>query len=106
MIVKAALETARPIGGPGTSGIYLVFRFVLVDQKGGYTRGEASRGDMVAVWEARFGELFEADFIPPRGGKGPTLRKDALDRMELVYYDPALLPYAKASGVYARLQKR
>ena len=106
MIVKTALETARPIGGPGTSGIYLVFRFVLVDQKGGYTRGEASRGDMVAVWEARFGELFEADFIPPRGGKGPTLRKDALDRMELVYYDPALLPYAKASGVYARLQKR
>ena len=106
MVVKTALETDRPIGGSKTAGIYLVFRFVLVDQKGGYTRGAASRGDMVAVWEARYGELAEADFIPHRGGKGPTLRKDALDRMELVYYDPALLPYAKPTGVYARLQRR
>jgi transcriptional regulator with XRE-family HTH domain len=106
MVVKTALETDRPVGGSKTAGIYLVFRFVLVDQKGGYTRGAASRGDMVAVWEARFGELAEADFIPSRGGKGPTLRKDALDRMELVYYDPSLLPYAKATGVYAQLQRR
>jgi transcriptional regulator with XRE-family HTH domain len=106
MVVKTALETDRPIAGPDTAGIYLVFRYVLADRKGDYARGEAMRGDMVAVWEARFGELTEADFIPPRGGKGPTLRKDALDRMELVYYDPALLPYAKATGVYARLQKR
>jgi hypothetical protein len=26
----------------------------------------------------------------------------ALDRMELAYYDPALLPYARATGAYAR----
>jgi hypothetical protein len=26
--------------------------------------------------------------------------------MELVYYDPALLPYAKATGDYARLKRR
>jgi transcriptional regulator with XRE-family HTH domain len=106
MVVRTALETDRPVAGPGLAGIYLVFRYVLVDRKGDYTRGETSRGDMVAVWEARFGELWETDFIPPRGGKGPTLRKDALDRMELVYYDPGLLPYAKASGAYARLHKR
>jgi hypothetical protein len=78
---------------------------VLVDRKGEYTRGKGSRGDMVAVWEARFGELGEADFIPLRGGKGPTLRKDALDRMELVYYDPALLPYAKPTGVYSQRRR-
>jgi hypothetical protein len=105
MVVGTALETDRPVGGPETPGIYLVFRYVLVDRKGEYTRGKDSRGDMVAVWEARFGELAGGDFIPPRGGKGPTLRKDALERMELVYYDPALLPYAKATGDYARLRR-
>jgi transcriptional regulator with XRE-family HTH domain len=105
MVVRTALETDRPVAGPGLAGIYLVFRYVLVDRKGKYTRGQTSRGDMVAVWEARFGELWETDFIPPRGGKGPTLRKDALDRMELVYYDPVLLPYAKPTGVYSRLRR-
>jgi transcriptional regulator with XRE-family HTH domain len=102
MVVKTALETDRPVAGPELAGIYLVFRYVLVDRKGEYTRGKASRGDMVAVWEARFGELGESDFIPPRGGHGPTLRRESLDRMELVYYDSALLPYAKATGAYAR----
>lgn len=105
MVVRTALETDRPVVVPETQGTYLVFRYVLVDRKGEYTRGEGPRGDMVAVWECRFGELTEADFLPPRGGKGPTLRKDALDRMELVYYDPALLPYAKATGDYARLRR-
>ena len=106
MVVKAALETDRPVAGPDLAGIYLVFRYVLVDRKGDFTRGESARGDMVAVWEARFGELNEADFVPARGQNGPTLRKDALDRMELVYYDAALLPYAKATGDYARLKRR
>jgi hypothetical protein len=106
MVVRTALETDRPVARPELAGIYLVFRYVLVDRKGEYTRGKASRGDMVAVWEARFGELGDADFIPPHGGNGPTLRKDSLDRMELVYYDPALLPYSKATGDYARLKRR
>jgi transcriptional regulator with XRE-family HTH domain len=103
MVVRATLETDRPVGE--APGIYLVFRYVLVDRKGEYTRGEASRGDVVTVWEARFGELAEGDFLAARGGKGPTVRKNALDRMELVYYDPALLPYAKATGDYARLKR-
>ena len=106
MVVKTALETNRPVAGPDLAGIYLVFRYVLVDRKGDFTRGESARGDMVAVWEARFGVLNKANFVPVRGQKGPTLRKDALDRMELVYYDPALLPYAKATGDYARLKRR
>jgi transcriptional regulator with XRE-family HTH domain len=106
MVVGTALETDRPVMGSDTAGIYLVFRYVLVDRKGEYTRGKDSRGDMVAVWEARFGELFEADFISARSqSKGATLRKDALERMELVYYDPAFLPYAKATGVYARIEQ-
>jgi hypothetical protein len=55
------------------------------------------------VWEARFGELEERDFGARAGGNGRArLRREALDRMELAYYDPALLPYARATGAYAR----
>ena len=76
MVVKTALETDRPVAGPDLAGIYLVFRYVLVDRKGDFTRGESARGDMVAVWEARFGELNEADFVPAQGPEGP----DAAER--------------------------
>ena len=34
MVVKTALETDRPVAGPDTAGVYLVFRYVLVDRKG------------------------------------------------------------------------
>lgn len=102
--LKAALETNRPVSGPTIAGTYLVFRFVLVDRKTGYTRGADSRGDTVAVWEAKFGELSEDDFHASRAdtGKSRVLRKDALDRMEHVYYNPDFLPYAKPTGIYAR----
>lgn len=102
--VRAALETNRPVSGPTIAGIYLVFRFVLVDRKTGYTRGVDSRGDTVAVWEAKFGELSDDDFHASKAntGKSPVLRKDALDRMESVYYNPDFLPYAKPTGIYAR----
>jgi transcriptional regulator with XRE-family HTH domain len=99
--VVTAPETERPAGGMRKAGLHLVIRYVLADRTGAYTRG--SRGDTVAVWEIRFGELGDADYT---GGARPTngrarLKREALDRMELVYYDPALLPYARATGVYA-----
>jgi transcriptional regulator with XRE-family HTH domain len=103
--VAAALETDRPTGRPGTAGVFLVFRYVLADRSGAFTRGQDARGDTVAVWEIRFGALGEEDFhvTGTRTGAGTArLRRGALDRMELVYYDPALLPYAKATGDYAR----
>jgi hypothetical protein len=37
-----------------------------------------------------------------RQAAGARLKKEALDRMELVYYETALLPYARPNGVYAR----
>lgn len=102
--VATALETDRPTSGSGKAGLYLTSRYVLADRDGTYTRGKDSRGDTVAVWEIRFGELGDGDFhvAGTRTGNGSAkLRKEALDRMELVYYDPALLPYARATGIYA-----
>jgi transcriptional regulator with XRE-family HTH domain len=94
--VKAALETGQPAGSAGTTRAHLMFRYVLAGRDGTFARGKDSRGETVAVWEIRFGELEEADFHSTS-----KLRKDAFDAMELLYYDPALLPYAKPTGVYA-----
>jgi transcriptional regulator with XRE-family HTH domain len=101
--VEVALETNPPTSVPRRTGAYLFFRYVLTERDGTFRRGKEARGDTVAVWEARFGELEEHDFGTRTGGNGRArLRREALDRMELAYYDPALLPYAKATGVYAR----
>jgi hypothetical protein len=57
------------------------------------------------VWQVRFGELREHDFragSTRAAGGSARLKKEALDRMELVYYDPALLPYARPTGAHAR----
>ncbi len=102
--MATALETDRPMSRSGNAGLYLTSRYVLANRDGTYARGKDSRGDTVAVWEIRFGELGDGDFhvAGTRTGNGRAkLKKEALDRMELVYYDSALLPYAKATGVYA-----
>jgi transcriptional regulator with XRE-family HTH domain len=99
--VAAALETDRPLVN-ATDGVHLSFRYVLTDQDGTYTRGKESRGDTLAVWEVRFGELAPDSFLSGSKNGGARLKKEALDRMELIYYDPELLPYAKPTGVYAR----
>ncbi|HXV35331.1 MAG TPA: helix-turn-helix domain-containing protein [Gaiellaceae bacterium] len=99
--LKAALETTLPPQGSRGAGAYLIFRYVLTDRDGAFRRGKDSRGDTVTVWEVRFGELAAADFRSGPRGKA-RLTRDALERLELVYYDPELLPYARATGAYAR----
>jgi transcriptional regulator with XRE-family HTH domain len=98
--VKTALETTLPPRGARGAGAYLIFRYVLTERDGSYRRGKEGRGDTITVWEARFGELREEHFRSgPRGSA--RLTRSALEGMELVYYDPALLPYAQATGAYA-----
>jgi hypothetical protein len=81
--VAAALETDRPASGSATTGVYLTFRYVLTQRDGTFTRGKDSRGDTVAVWEARFGELADEDFhvAGVKTGTGNArLRREALRR--------------------------
>ena len=100
--LKTAIETALPARGSRGAGLYLIFRYVLTERDGSFRRGEDSRGDTVTVWEVRFGELRDEDFRSgPRGAA--RLTRDALEGMELVHYDPALLPYARATGAYAHI---
>jgi hypothetical protein len=102
--VKTALETNRPKGHLAKPGTYITFRYVLI-RDGLYNRGKTTRGDTVAVWEVRFGELDDEDFALSNtegdSGKTAVVKKDAFDRLELVYFDPVLLPYARALGVHA-----
>jgi transcriptional regulator with XRE-family HTH domain len=102
--VAAALETNRTAIAAAKAGVYLTFRYVLAERDGTFTRGKDSRGDTAAVWEVRFGELREHDFHAPgaRATGSTRLKKEAMDRMELVYYNPELLPYARPTSVYAR----
>ena len=103
--VAASLETNQPAPAEVKAGVYLTFRYVLAQRDGTFTRGKDSRGDTAAVWEVRFGELREDAFYArsTRSAAGSAqLKKAALDGMELVYYDPALLPYARRTGAYAR----
>ena len=99
--LKVAFETTLPARGSRGAGLYLIFRYVLTERDGTFQRGKDSRGDTITVWEVRFGELRDEDFRSgPRGSA--RLTRDALEGMELVHYDPALLPYARATGAYAR----
>lgn len=102
--IKLALETNRPKGhlSKGKGGAYLTFRWVLCDNAGVFTRGQ--RGDTAGIWEAKFGLLTEEDFdesnTPGDSGKTATVKSAVYNAMELIYYDPGLLPFARAVGIY------
>ena len=102
--VKTALETNMPKGHLAKAGIYLIFRYVLCGPGGVFTRGKLNRGSVVSVWEVRFGQLDEADFSLSNtagdSGKTAVVRKRSFEHMELLYYVPELLPFARRSEGY------
>jgi hypothetical protein len=53
--VKISLENNKPKGHLAKAGHYLACRYVLGDEAGNYVRGE--RGNVVWLWEIRFGHL-------------------------------------------------
>lgn len=108
--IKTALENNRPKGHLAKEGLYLTFRYVLADDKGGYTRGKDSRGKVVHIWEVRFGHLHVTDFdesnTPGDSGKTAVIKTETLKSMERIYYCPYLLPYANQDGDWGRARPR
>lgn len=94
--VKTALESNRPKGHLPKAGAYVTFRYVLCDRSGNYRRGPGYRGDLVVVWEARFGVLGTSDFAISStagdSGKTAVIKTTAFNAMEIVYFDPARCP--------------
>ena len=98
--IKTALESNKPKGHLSKAGYYLTFRYVLADNDGTYTRGE--RGEVVFLWEVRFGYLHEDDFSESNtagdSGKTAVVKTDVLRDMERVFFDPDYCPYARLDG--------
>lgn len=95
--IKIALEGNMPKGHLPKPGAHLIFRYVLAGRDGTYSRGD--RGDVVWIWEARIGELFENDFntsnTPGDSGKTAVTKAAALYRLTCVYYDRRYCPLAR-----------
>lgn len=93
--IKVALEDNSPKGHLAKAGFYLTCRYILGDQNGRYDKDK--RGDVVWIWELRFGELDEDDFsisnTPGDSGKTAVVKTAALKtKMHQVYFDRAFCP--------------
>lgn len=102
--VKIALETNRPKGHLPKAGTYLTFRYVLCGKDGGFKRGKDHRGDTAYIWEAKVGRLTEDDFdlsnTAGDSGKTAVVKTVSFDRMDLVYFNPALMAYGRSRNGY------
>ncbi len=100
--IKTALESNRPKGHLSKAGFYLIFRYVLARKDGAFARGKDVRGDVVYIWEVRFGYLHESDFdesnTPGDSGKTAVVRNEVFKGMERVYFCPQYFPYANLKG--------
>jgi transcriptional regulator with XRE-family HTH domain len=103
--IKTALESNRPKGHLSKAGYYLTFRYVLAHADGTFVRGRDKRGEVVYIWEVRFGYLRESDFdesnTPGDSGKTAVVKNEILKGMERVYFCPGYLPYASRNGPWA-----
>jgi transcriptional regulator with XRE-family HTH domain len=104
--IKTALESNKPKGHLSKAGYYLTFRYVLGGTDGAFVSGRDNRGEVVQVWEVRFGYLSEADFdesnTPGDSGKTAVVKTEVLKSMERVYFDPAFFPMARLDGPWGR----
>jgi hypothetical protein len=95
--IKVALETNRPKGHLAKEGYYLTCRYVLTDENGKYTRKE--RGDVVTIWELRFGYLAEHHFSKSNtegdSGKTAVPTLEGMNQLRVIYFDRRYCPYAK-----------
>lgn len=103
--IKVALEKNNPKGHLAKAGHYLTCRYVLGNVDGTYTIGQ--RGDVVWIWELRFGHLEKRHFniSNTAGDSGKTAMVNAagMDQLEIAYFDPRYSPYTSRSSYIKRL---
>jgi transcriptional regulator with XRE-family HTH domain len=102
--IKVALESNKPKGHLPKAGHYLTFRYVLGDRDGRYRAG--ARGDVVHIWEVRFGYLEHDDFARSDtardSGKTAVVRTEVFKAMERVYFAPDYFPMKNLDGPWGR----
>lgn len=96
--IKVALERNSPKGHLAKPGHYITVRYVLGNENGVYVPKQ--RGEVAWVWEVRAGYLGEADFsissTPGDSGKTAVMKREAVDRLTIIYFDPDRCPYGRA----------
>jgi hypothetical protein len=100
--IKIAIETNKPKGHLAKAGYYLTFRYVLGDEKGLHIRQH--RGNVVWVWEVRFGwlnnEHFSISNTPGDSGKTATINTEGMKQLAVVFCDLERCPYAPSGATY------
>lgn len=106
--IKVALESNTPKGHLAKPGYYLTCRYVLGDELADYARGE--RGDVIWIWEIRFGYLHEYHFntsnTPGDSGKTANVNQAGMKELQIVYADLGRCPYGPRSRYRHELENR
>lgn len=99
--IKVALENNKPKGHLAKPGYYLTCRYTLGDEQGNVVF--RSRGDVVWIWELRFGLLADEDFnksnTPGDSGKTAVVNKAGMKKLQVVYLDRDRMPFSSKSRV-------
>ncbi len=105
--IKISLETNKPKGHLAKGGFYLTCRYVLVSSD--FKFDINNRGEVVEIWEARFGYLEEDDFnlsnTPGDSGKTAVINKQGMEKLKVVYINLDYCPYSERSVTYKEYQK-
>ena len=103
--IKVALEKNNPKGHLAKAGQYLVCRYVLGTADGVYEIGK--RGDVVWIWEVRFGHLSEQHFnisnTAGDSGKTAVVNAAGMSELKVVYFDKRFSPYTPRSDYMKRM---
>ena len=87
--IKIALESNKPKGHLAKEGYYLTCRYVLGSSNGSYVRGKTNRGDVIWIWEIRFGYLladhFSLSSTPGDSGKTAVINAEGFKELSRVY---------------------
>lgn len=102
--IKVALEGNSPKGHLVKPGPHIIVRYVLAGPNGEFTRGKASRGTTVWIWEIRCGHLTESAFNVSNtdgdSGKTAVVNAAGLAMLRLAYFDDERCPLAKTGTRY------
>lgn len=100
--IKVALETNSPKGHLPKEGLYLIVRYILGDKTGTYKLG--TRGDVVWIWEIRFGYLEIRDFnisnTEGDSGKTAVVNRYGMNKLRIIYFDRTFCPYGPKSAYW------
>lgn len=107
--IKVALEMNKPKGHLAKPGYHLTCRYVLISKDGEFRGGKENRGDVVSIWEVRFGLLDKTDYNVSNtegdSGKTAVVNAAGLKKLTIVYCDIGRCPFAPNGTVYRVYQE-